>query len=179
MTVNQELLSNTKQVRKQKGAVTLTLFGPPRDIDKTTLQQPQKGWCFLAKDPSIAVAKEEHFLVVDTTDRHSQLIRSRVELVCETRWEPRDHRCRRHFTLGHQPGPHCGDLTEDTKRRSCRGGVVILSLKVEADSELQPWPFYVTCTNGKACSASSHTVQLKDEPSEAPSGKRKRPATLL
>ena len=45
MTVNQELLSNTKHAQKQKGAITLTLFGrPPRDIDKTTLQQPQKGW---------------------------------------------------------------------------------------------------------------------------------------
>ena len=37
MTVNQELLSNTKHVQEQKGAITLTLFGKPRDIDKTTL----------------------------------------------------------------------------------------------------------------------------------------------
>ena len=42
MTVNQELLSNTKHVQEQKGAITLTLFGPPRDIDKTPLQQPQR-----------------------------------------------------------------------------------------------------------------------------------------
>ena len=42
MTVNQELLSNTKHVQEQKGAITLTLFGPPRDIDKTTLQQPRR-----------------------------------------------------------------------------------------------------------------------------------------
>ena len=40
MTVNQELLSNTKHVQEQKGAITLTLIAPPRDIDKTTLQQP-------------------------------------------------------------------------------------------------------------------------------------------
>ena len=38
MTVNQELLSNTIHVQEQKGAITQTLFGPPRDIDKTTLQ---------------------------------------------------------------------------------------------------------------------------------------------
>ena len=42
MTVNQELLSYTKHVQEQKGAITLTLFGPPRDIDKTTFQQPQR-----------------------------------------------------------------------------------------------------------------------------------------
>ena len=43
MTVNEELMSNTKHVQVQKGAITLTLFlGPPRDIEKTTLQQPQR-----------------------------------------------------------------------------------------------------------------------------------------
>ena len=46
MTVNQELLSQTKHVQEQKGAITLTLFGPPRDTDKITLRQPQKGWRF-------------------------------------------------------------------------------------------------------------------------------------
>ena len=39
----QELLLDTKHVPKQCSEITLSLFGrPPRDIDKTTLQQPQK-----------------------------------------------------------------------------------------------------------------------------------------
>ena len=42
MAVNQKLLSNTKHIQEQTGAITLTLFGPPRDIYKTTLQQPQR-----------------------------------------------------------------------------------------------------------------------------------------
>ena len=34
---------NTKRVYKQCSEITLTLFGrPPRDTDKTTLQQPQR-----------------------------------------------------------------------------------------------------------------------------------------
>ena len=49
MTVDQELSSDTKHVQEQKGAITLTLIAPPRDIDKTTLQQPQRvgalPWC--------------------------------------------------------------------------------------------------------------------------------------
>ena len=51
MTVNQELLSNTKHVQEQKGAITLTLFGPPRDIDKTTLQQPHRVGALLVGGP--------------------------------------------------------------------------------------------------------------------------------
>ena len=44
MTVNQELL-DTRRVQRQCIEITLTLFGrPPQDMDKTTLQQPQKGW---------------------------------------------------------------------------------------------------------------------------------------
>ena len=45
MTVNQELLLDTRRVQRQCIEITLTLFGrPPQDMDKTTLQQPQKGW---------------------------------------------------------------------------------------------------------------------------------------
>ena len=44
MAVNQDLLSNTKHVQEQQGAITLTLFRPPRDIDKTTTT---KGWRFV------------------------------------------------------------------------------------------------------------------------------------
>ena len=43
MTVNQELKEDTKHVQKQCSEILLSLFGPPRDIDKSTLQQPQKG----------------------------------------------------------------------------------------------------------------------------------------
>ena len=35
-TVDLELLSNTKNVQEQKVAITLTLFGPPRDTPTTT-----------------------------------------------------------------------------------------------------------------------------------------------
>ena len=42
MTVNQELLSNTKHVQEQKGAITLVWKTTTTDTDKTTLQQPQK-----------------------------------------------------------------------------------------------------------------------------------------
>ena len=42
MTVNQELLLDTKHVQEQCSEITLHMFGPPRDVEKTTLQQPQK-----------------------------------------------------------------------------------------------------------------------------------------
>ena len=46
MAVNQELLLDTTRVQRQGSEITLILFGrPPQDMDKTTLQQPQKkGW---------------------------------------------------------------------------------------------------------------------------------------
>ena len=34
----------TKHVQEQCSEITLTLFGPPRHIDKITLQQPQEGF---------------------------------------------------------------------------------------------------------------------------------------
>ena len=43
MTVNQELLLDTKRVQRQYSEITLTLLGrPPQNIDNPTLQQPQK-----------------------------------------------------------------------------------------------------------------------------------------
>ena len=46
MTVDQELLSNTKHVQEQKGAITLVLFGPPRDTSTTT-----KSWRYALMPP--------------------------------------------------------------------------------------------------------------------------------
>ena len=42
MTVNQELLSNTRHGREKNGAITLTLIGPPRDIDNAAVSQAQQ-----------------------------------------------------------------------------------------------------------------------------------------
>ena len=54
MTMNQELLLDTKHVQEQCSEVTLNMFGSvhERDIDKTTVQQPQKKvWRFALMPP--------------------------------------------------------------------------------------------------------------------------------
>ena len=91
VTVNQELLLSTKHVQEQCSEITLTLFGPPRDIDKTTLQQPQKGLAVcldatLGIKASVGPGKDTHGTPMPEREGHGwHTTRSTVRQTCTTK----------------------------------------------------------------------------------------------
>ena len=91
VTVNQELLPDTKHVQEQKCAIMLTLFGrPPRDIDKTTLQQPQRVGALLCCHPrhqstSVGPCKNTH-----GTPRGKVVGGPQHDPQCDKRAQPKD-----------------------------------------------------------------------------------------
>ena len=86
MTVSQEMLSNTRHAQEQKGAITLTLFGPPRDIDKTTLQQPQRAGDPANQGTSVGHGKDTHGTPMPAGERRGwPTTRSTVRQTCTTK----------------------------------------------------------------------------------------------